>query len=106
MVQMNTFSPKTLISFLFVFGISPILQANELETTCHQNTVLGQTVLNIIEGEPISGSFSEQEVQQIKSVLELTENKNLNIKGKFAAVMAACSDNTILQERHSYLTGG
>ena len=98
----------TLLSVCLVTLTSSIINAQtvsiQLDLLCTNDPELGGQILEVVQGNTESNFFSNEEMSQINGILADEQNQGLDVSGRYHAVVQACSENRIFQERHSYVT--
>ena len=80
--------------------------AMELEMACVGDVELSNAVIKVIQGESVSdGQLTEHEVSQVQTLLTEDSVSSLDTPDQFKAVMAACVEGRIFQERHAEFLG-
>jgi hypothetical protein len=94
----------TLITGLCAFAQSNAQVSPALDMACRGDVALTRYVLQLIEnGSSSERVVSAEEELQIVAVLEEQDVAQLPSKDKYAAVMTACTEGRILQEKHAHI---
>ena len=92
----------TLCSPMLVFADVSL----KLEEACIGDIELSDAVISIIQnGGTTSSSMTAAEIAQVKMLLADDGVSELDVQGQFKAIIQACSQGIIFQERHAGILG-
>ena len=93
----------TLCSPMLAFAADVSLK---LEDACIGDIELSDAVIDVIQnGSTTSSSMTEAEMAQVKTLLADDDVSELDVQGQFKAIIQACSQGIIFQDRHAGILG-